>query len=120
LRAYDNLGDIRRMVARSAYAQLRYSPMLLLGTILSMAFVFLTSPGLVLLGTDGPQLAAAAGWMAMAVAFQPILRFYRLSPLWGFALPLIAATYVVFTLDSAVQHWRGQGGLWKGRMQATR
>jgi hypothetical protein len=27
---------------------------------------------------------------------------------------------MVFTLDSAVQHWRGRGGLWKGRVQARR
>jgi hypothetical protein len=54
----------------------------------------------------------------MAGAFQPTLRQYRLSPLWGAALPLIAAAYVAFTLDSAYQHWRGRGGLWKGRTQA--
>jgi hypothetical protein len=33
-------------------------------------------------------------------------------------LPLIAAAYLAFTLDSAYQHWRGKGGLWKGRSQA--
>ena len=54
----------------------------------------------------------------MALAFQPILRFYRLSPLWGLALPAIAALYLLFTLDSAWQHWRGRGGFWKGRAQA--
>jgi hypothetical protein len=54
----------------------------------------------------------------MAAAFQPVLAFYRRSPLWGFALPAIAAAYVAFTLDSAYQHIRGRGGLWKGRVQA--
>jgi hypothetical protein len=54
----------------------------------------------------------------MAGAFQPTLRQYRRSPLWGAALPMIAAVYVVFTLDSAYQHRRGRGGLWKGRTQA--
>jgi len=54
----------------------------------------------------------------MALAFQPMLRFYRVSPLWGLALPAIAALYLAFTLDSAYQHWRGRGGLWKGRVQA--
>lgn len=120
LRAYENPGDIRRMVARSAYAQLRYSPILLMGTVLSMAFVFLTPPMLALLGAEGLQFAGAVGWIAMVVAFQPILRFYRVSPLWGLVLPAIAAAYVAFTADSAVQHWRGQGGLWKGRVQAIR
>jgi hypothetical protein len=54
----------------------------------------------------------------MAVAFGPMLRFYRLSPFWGLALPLIGALYGAFTLDSAIQHWRGRGGMWKGRAQA--
>jgi hypothetical protein len=54
----------------------------------------------------------------MAIAFQPMLRFYRLSPLWGLALPLIGCAYTLFTLQSATAVWRGQGGLWKGRVQA--
>jgi hypothetical protein len=60
-----------------------------------------------------------ATWLAMAIAFQPTLRFYRLSPLWGFALPAIAAFYMAFTIDSAYQHARGRGGMWKGRAQAS-
>jgi hypothetical protein len=55
----------------------------------------------------------------MALAFQPTLRFYRASPLWGIALPAIAFAYMLFTLDSAYQHLRGRGGLWKGRIQAN-
>jgi hypothetical protein len=54
----------------------------------------------------------------MIISYQPILRFYRRSPLWGLALPLIALAYMAFTLDSAYQHVRGRGGLWKGRVQA--
>lgn len=120
LRSYEKAGEIRRMVARSAYAQLGYSPGLLLATILLMGVVFWAPPALALLATDGARLAGFAGWTAMALAFQPMLRFYRLSPLWGLALPAIAAAYVAFTMDSAVQHWRGQGGMWKGRAQAIR
>jgi hopene-associated glycosyltransferase HpnB len=44
---------------------------------------------------------------------------YRLSPIWGFALPLIGAVYAGLTIDSAVQFWRGRGGMWKGRAQAV-
>ena len=36
IRPYPAFADIRRMVARSAYAQLRYSPVLLLGTVAGM------------------------------------------------------------------------------------
>ena len=30
----------------------------------------------------------------------------------------VAVDVAVFTVQSAVQMWRGQGGLWKGRAQA--
>ena len=53
----------------------------------------------------------------MALAFQPMLRFYRRSPLWGLGLPVIALLYMLFTLDSAYQHARRRGGQWKGRVQ---
>ena len=58
--------------------------------------------------------------IAMAVAFVPMLRFYKLSPLWGAALPVIGILYTAFTFDSAIQFWRGRGGMWKGRAQAIR
>jgi hopene-associated glycosyltransferase HpnB len=118
LRPYENVGEIRRMVARSAYAQLHYSPVLLLGTVIAMAIIFLAPPILALFGTGDIRLAGATGWLAMALALQPMLRFYRLSPLWGLAFPAIAAAYTAFTIDSALQHWRGRGGMWKGRAQA--
>jgi len=53
----------------------------------------------------------------MVLAYLPILQFYRIFPLWAAVLPLIAAAYAAFTLDSAYQHWRGRGGQWKGRSQ---
>ncbi|HLJ52053.1 MAG TPA: hypothetical protein VKT24_01635, partial [Rhizomicrobium sp.] len=67
---------------------------------------------------DSAQASGILAWAAMALVFQPILNFYRLSPLWGLALPLIGVVYALFTLDSALQHWRGRGGMWKGRAQA--
>ena len=69
-------------------------------------------------GSEIARLAAAAAWMLMAIAFLPTLRLYRLSLLWAPTLPAIAAVYLGFTLDSAIQHVRGRGGLWKGRVQA--
>ena len=65
------------------------------------------------------RLLGLAAWVLMAIAFQPTLRLYRLSPLWGLALPAIALCYMLFTLDSALQFARGKGGQWKGRIQAT-
>jgi hypothetical protein len=118
LRPYPAVEDIRRMVSRTAYCQLRYSPLLLAGTAIGMAVTYLAAPLLAIFAAGLPQLIGAAVWAMMVAAFYPTLRFYGLSPLWGVALPLIALAYLVFTLDSAYQHARGRGGLWKGRVQA--
>lgn len=118
IRAYESAQDIRRMVARSAYAQLRYSPLLLAGTVAGMALTYLAPVLLALFGHGLAQTAGLLAWTMMAVAFQPTLWHYRLSPLWGPFLPAIALAYLAFTLDSAYQHARKRGGLWKGRVQA--
>ena len=120
LRPYPGLGDIGRMVSRSAYDQLNYSPLLLFGAITGMLLTYLLPPLFAIFGAGGAQAIGALTWGLMTFAFLPIVRFYRLSPLWAAALPVIAAFYMVFTFDSAVQHWRGRGGLWKGRVQARR
>ena len=118
LRPYPSFGDIRRMVARSAYAQLRFSPWRLAGTVAGLALAYLAAPAFALAGSGAARAIGACTWALMAVAFWPTLRLYRLSPLWAPMLPAIAAAYLGFTLDSAVQHARGRGGLWKGRAQA--
>ena len=119
-RGYPGWVDVGRMVSRSAYAQLHYSPWLLAGTVIGMALVFLGPPAIALFGSGDARIAGLAGWLVMAALFLPTLRLYRLSPLWGLALPAIAAAYLVFTIQSALQSMRGQGGLWKGRFQAAR
>jgi hopene-associated glycosyltransferase HpnB len=118
LRPYEHLGGIRRMVARSAYAELNYSLLRLIGTLAGLVLVYLAPPATALFAWGVSQLAAWAACFIMVVMMQPILRFYRLSPLWGLALPFIAAFYAWFTFDSALQYWRGRGGMWKGRAQA--
>ena len=123
LRAYPSIGDIRRMVARTAYAQLGYSPLLLAGAVLGLAVTYLAPVALTLFADGFAQFAGLFAWALMASAFRPILRFYGMSGLrswlWAAALPAIAAMYMAFTLDSAYQHARGRGGMWKGRAQAN-
>jgi hopene-associated glycosyltransferase HpnB len=119
IRAYASVDDIRRMVSRTAYAQLRYSPLLLTGTVFGLAITYLAPVALAFFATGLAQFLGIFTWLLMAFAFKPTLRFYRLSRLWGLALPAIAAIYVAFTLDSAYQHARGRGGMWKGRAQAN-
>ncbi|MEP7006367.1 MAG: glycosyltransferase [Sphingomonas bacterium] len=119
IRPYDGVGVIAAMISRSAYAQLRYSPLMLAGTLVGLALVYGAPPALALFATGAARLAGLAAWALMAISFQPIARFYRRSPLWGIALPLIAAFYAGCTLLSAWQHMRGRGGMWKGRAQAA-
>jgi len=119
IRRYEGWDDVRAMVSRSAYAQLNYSPLLLAGTILGLALTFLAAPYLALFGDGLARLAGVLTWGLMAVSFQPMLRFYRLSPWWGLALPAVAFAYMLYTLDSAYRYARGQGGRWKGRIQAN-
>lgn len=118
LRPYGGLWDIGRMVSRSAYAQLDYSPLLLAGTVAGMVVTYLVPVLLALFGSGLAQAAGLGAWLLMAVAFQPMLRFYHVSPLWGLALPATAAAYTLFTVQSALAVWRGRGGMWKGRPQA--
>ncbi len=119
IRAYDTFGPIRRMVTRSAYAQLGYSPLMLFATTAAMALTFLAGPLLAIFTTGAAAWAGAATWALMITAFFPTLRLYRLSPLWGLALPIIAFVYTVWTNESALQYARGEGGQWKGRVQAA-
>jgi hopene-associated glycosyltransferase HpnB len=119
VRAYPSVGDIRRMVSRTAYAQLRYSPLLLAGTILGLTLTYLAPVALAIFGAGVPQFVGIFVWILMALAFRPTLRFYRVSWLWAPALPAIAAAYMAFTIDSAYQHARGRGGMWKGRAQGN-
>ena len=119
LRAYPALADIRHMVSRTAYAQLRYSPLLLAGMVLGLAITYLAPVALAVFATGVARFLGIAAWLLMALAFQPTLRFYGRSGLWGLALPAIAATYMAFTVDSAYQHVRGRGGMWKGRAQGN-
>jgi hopene-associated glycosyltransferase HpnB len=117
LRPYETVGQIGRMVSRSAYAQLDYSPLKLIGVVLGMALVYIAPIAAILSGGVLTVLGLVT-YLLMAFSFQPMLRFYRVSPLWGLALPAIGLAYTVFTVQSALQLWRGQGGLWKGRAQA--
>jgi hopene-associated glycosyltransferase HpnB len=118
VRPYTTWGDIRRMVARSAYAQLNYSPLQLIGCVAGLILTYMVPPFMALFATGWAQIFGFAAWLLMAMSFQPILRFYRLSPLWGVALPAISFLFMLYTLDSAYQFFAGKGGTWKGRVQA--
>lgn len=120
LRPYDSLETIWNMVARSAYTQLNYSPLLLGGSVLGMILVYMLPPlGIILglvMGNLPITIISLCTWLLMTVAYFPIIRFYK-CPLWlAFCLPIIAFLYTLMTLDSANRHRQGRGGAWKGRV----
>ena len=119
IRGYGTLGKIWSMVARTAFHQLNYSVLALLGTVIGMAFVYLGPPVFVVWGIAIGELPATvvafSAWFAMAWAFAPTIYRYGLNPWYGFALPFASLLYVLMTLDSARRHWIGKGGAWKGR-----
>ncbi|WP_150293737.1 glycosyltransferase [Sphingobium estronivorans] len=118
IRPYRDFASIAAMISRSAYAQLRYSPWLLAATLAGMLLIYVAPPLLALFGQGLARWSGLGAWLAMSLSFQPMLHFYRRSPLWGAALPVIAAFYAGCTLLSAWQQSRGRGGMWKGRAQA--
>ena len=119
LRAYDTLDDIWDMVARTAFAQLNYSLLSLIGTVAGMAVIYLVPPVAVFYGlAQGHSSIAITGgvsWLVMAVSYSPTLKLYS-EPMWRAAwLPVAALFYTMITISSALRHWQGKGGCWKGR-----
>lgn len=119
LRAYEGLAGIWNMVARTAFTQLRYSPLLLIGTILGMCAAFLVPPLLIFHPSLPVMSLGAASFLIMAGLYFPTVRFYRLNLLWALALPVTALLYTGATVDSARRYRKKRGGEWKGRIQAT-
>ncbi|PSB24274.1 glycosyltransferase [Stenomitos frigidus] len=120
LRPYPSLKTIWDMVARTAFTQLNYSLLMLVGTLVGMTIIYVvplvsTIAGL-LTGNWTIALVGLVTWLLIAVAYLPTLLLYQCPPLLAFGLPAIAFLYTLMTLDSAFRHWRGQGGAWKGRV----
>ena len=118
IRPYPGFLDIWRMVGRSAYAQLRFSRTLLVGTTLGMALIWLVPPLAALLGHGWTCLFGLFSWAMFTAAYLPTLTRFRRSYVWAALLPVIALFYLGATLGSAVNHYRGRGVVWKGRAYA--
>ena len=120
LRLYDSLASIWDMVARTAYTQLNYSPWLLLGTLIGMTLVYIVPPAGVIVGLLTRNwivaIASLISYLLMSLAYLPTIRLYRCAFWLAFCLPVIAFLYSLITLDSALRHYQGRGGAWKGRV----
>ena len=117
LRPYGSLREIGRMISRTAFNQLRHSWALLFGTLLGLLATYLMPPLLLLSGSRTGVIGGAIAWAIMSLCYAPMVRFYRLNPLWTLSLPAAAAFYAAATVYSAWQYQRGRGGQWKGRTQ---
>ncbi len=124
VRPYRGLEPIWSMVARTAYTQLRYSPLLLGGTVAGMLVLYVAPLVAIVLGAARKRpwlaLAGLVAWGAMSAAYAPTVRLYR-QPRWrALTLPLAGILYTAMTIDSGLRYARGAGGLWKGRPFAAR
>jgi hopene-associated glycosyltransferase HpnB len=120
LREYRTFSEIRDMIARTAFAQLRHSFILLVVTLAGLLATFWLAWILFLTGNDPAWIMASTAISIMTTTFLLTVSFYGVSPLWAFTLPLAAAFYAYATCLSAVRHWLGRGAQWKGRSQAPR
>ena len=120
VRPYPHPSDIWRMVARTAYVQLRFSPLLLAGTVAGMALVWMVPLLAAVFGQGFGRLFGIAAWLIATASFLPTLRRFRLPPFWALLLPAVAAFYTAATIGSAVDHHRGRGVVWKQRAYRER
>lgn len=122
MRSYTSCAEIRDMIARTAYTQLKYSRTLLALTLFGLLATYVIPVGLLFCPVWQVRVAAPAALATalMFVTFLPSTRFYRQSALWSFTLPAAAVFYGYATALSAVRYWRGHGGQWKGRAQAPK
>jgi hypothetical protein len=120
LRRYVGFGELLNMIARTAFTQLNYSTLRLLGTLLGLLLTFGAPVVLALSTNPKVWLPALLAWCLMSASFLPTIVFYRLSPIWSPFLPIAAIFYAYATFLSAVRYWLGRGGQWKGRAQAQK
>ncbi|MDB5072865.1 MAG: hopene-associated glycosyltransferase HpnB [Candidatus Eremiobacteraeota bacterium] len=119
VRPYRSFETIWSMVARTAFTQLCYSPMLLAGTVAGMLLLYYVPVAATVAGVRRRRfdiaLPGALAWTVMALAYAPTLRLYGVPRRNAVMLPFAALLYTGMTVDSARRHLRGAGGAWKGR-----
>ncbi len=127
VRPYPGLSSVWQMVARTAYTQLRRSPVLLAGTFAGMLLAYAVPP-LSMLGGVGMAVAGVEpglavwltlsgvwAWAIMSASYVPMLRWYGQPLLLAPLLPAAGFLYALMTVASGWRHLRGRGGMWRGR-----
>jgi hypothetical protein len=116
LRSYNSLGGIWNMVARTAFTQLGYSPLLLIAMVLGLLLAYIAPP---LSATGGLALVAISpglglgwwllatgllAWILMTASYIPMLKWHSTSPWFPLFLPLTVLLYTLMNIDSARQY----------------
>jgi hopene-associated glycosyltransferase HpnB len=120
LRRYGSFAEIRDMIARTAFTQLRYSLVLLIVVLAGLFATYLLAWILFFAYPGEAWLLVDTAIALMTATFLVTVRFYNLSPAWALTLPIAAIFYGYATCLSAARYWLGRGGQWKGRAQAPR
>jgi len=131
LREYPKLDDIWQMVRRTAFTELKYSAVRLAGAVAGLTLLFVTplvalTTGLAFiswtLNGGNAVLLTPAIWCAakgavalagMRVIYGPATAFFGVGEKYAWSLPVAGILYGLMTVDSALQHWRGERIRWR-------
>jgi hopene-associated glycosyltransferase HpnB len=116
IRGYKQIADIGNMIARSAFAQLQYSAVLLVLCTVVLLLLYI-APVVMVASSNGVLRCLSLISLAMMIlTYVPTLRFYRRAWAWALCLPLTAGFFLLMTWVSATRYWRGERTRWKGRV----
>lgn len=114
-RRCERIRDVAAMVARTAFAQLRFS-YTLLGVCTLLMLAAFVAPWVALVAGEGWSRAAGGGAIGLSLAlYAPSVRFYGLPFAWVLGLPVAGCLYLAMTLLSAAHHAAGTRAQWRGR-----
>lgn len=118
VRPYYRLCDIWNMVARNAFAQLKYSWLALVGTVLGLVTLFAVPvigvcTFMVGIASQVTILSSGLSLLIMALMYVPTLRFFSLSVWRAFTLPVVGGFYLAMTVSSAINYLSGRHE-WRG------
>ena len=117
-RCYKNLSEIWKMVSRTAYEQLSFSPLYLCLSILGMCIIYLY-PVLALFFFEEIQISLfllnILTILILVISFRPTVNFYKLTSFYYFSLPFASLIYIMMTFTSAFNFHFRKGNVWKGR-----
>ena len=117
-RCYTNLSEIWKMVSRTAYEQLSFSPLYLCLSILGMCIIYLY-PVLALFFFEEIQISLfllnILTILILVISFRPTVNFYKLTSFYYFSLPFASLIYMMMTFTSAFNFHLKKGNVWKGR-----